>query len=92
MEIPGGAPIKLSSMFITPAGYKKYRHASWRTERRSAVLPGRRLVVPFPLAHFACVVSPGYRISERGEGGQATFVRSLAAVLTPTPGMLVRTG
>lgn len=37
----GGAPIKLSSMFITPTGYKKYRHASWRTKRRSAVLPGR---------------------------------------------------
>lgn len=37
----GDAPTKLSSMFITPAGYKKYRHASWRTERRSAVLPGR---------------------------------------------------
>ncbi len=30
----------------------------------------KRLVVSFPLAHFACVVSLRYRISERGEGGQ----------------------
>lgn len=30
----------------------------------------KRLVVSFLLAHFACEVSPGYRISERGEGGQ----------------------
>lgn len=36
-----GAPVKLSSMFMMLQGYKKYRHASWRTERRSAVLPGR---------------------------------------------------
>lgn len=39
---PGsGGPIKLSSMFMMLQRYKKYRHASWRTGRRSTVLPGR---------------------------------------------------
>lgn len=40
-EVQGGAPIKLSSIFMMPQGYKKYRHASWRTGRRSVSLPGR---------------------------------------------------
>ncbi|EJM4066052.1 DUF1627 domain-containing protein [Salmonella enterica] len=37
----GGAPIKLSSMFMMQWEYKKYRHASWRTGRHNDVLPGR---------------------------------------------------
>lgn len=56
----------------------------------------KRLIVSFSLTHFAGVVSPGDRIPERGEGRQEqrpfesfiTSVRSLAAVLTPTPGIL----
>lgn len=30
----------------------------------------KRLVVSFSLAHFACVVSPGDRFTERSEGGK----------------------
>ncbi|ECP8567538.1 ribose 5-phosphate isomerase B, partial [Salmonella enterica subsp. enterica] len=40
-EFEGGAPIKLSSMFMMQWEYKKYRHASWRTGRHNDVLPGR---------------------------------------------------
>lgn len=36
-----GGPIKLSSMFMMLQGYKKPRHASWRTGRHSAALPER---------------------------------------------------
>ncbi len=32
---------KFASIFMMLQGYKKYRHASWRTERHSAVLLGR---------------------------------------------------
>ncbi|EFH6920373.1 Transposon Tn10 TetD protein [Escherichia coli] len=40
----------------------------------------KRLVVSFPLAHFACVVSPGYRI-----GGQEQ--RPFEAFIAPSRGM-----
>lgn len=40
-EIMGGCPNLVDKHVMTPAGYKKSRCASWRTERRSVVSPGR---------------------------------------------------
>lgn len=82
----GGAPIKLSSMFLHLRGIKStVTHHGEQNVAAPSCQGDKRLVVSFLLAHFACVVSPGYRISERGEGGQEP--RPLEAFIALSRGM-----
>lgn len=78
-----GGPIKLSSMF---RGIKStVTHHGEQNVAAPSCQGDKRLVVSLPLAHFACVVSPGYRISERGEGEQEQ--RPFEAFIAPSRGM-----
>lgn len=78
-----GGPIKLSSMF---RGIKStVTHHGEQNVAAPSCQGDKRLVVSLPLAHFACVVSPRYRISERGEGEQEQC--PFEAFIAPSRGM-----
>lgn len=85
-EVARGALLSCQACLLHLRGIKStVTHHGEQNVAAPSCRGDKRLVVSFPLAHFACVVSPGYRISERGEGGQE--LRPFEAFIAPLRGM-----
>ncbi len=82
----GGALLSCQACLLHLRGIKStITHHGEQNVAAPSCQGDKRLVVSLPLAHFACVVSPGYRISERGEGEQEQ--RPFEAFIAPSRGM-----